>query len=230
MLIPNPNKLITSLDIAIDYWGHYKSEDNVNYRYNKEPYIQNKQIVISDLKSNIYGVLKDNDTPISIKYITTMIHNLCNELSTNRYYVVPFEQLISFLDISQYLYADYNLYALSIKLTQENKDISYLLDKPVNIIVSKNYNIERLEKIHKNLIYYNLPIIYYAIHNYEQYLNTKDQRYLPIPILFRKLLFDYIDIFTIDKVNDKKDIKVNFVENSPNYLDNIVNYFKDKLK
>lgn len=205
MLIPNPKKLIKDLNIAIDYWGKYKDTTIVpNYIYMvDEPYIEDKQCLISDLKSNIYTVFKYDTQPYILKYITTMIHYLCNEYQSNMYYVTPFEQLISFLDISQYLYCDWDLYLaiINILYKQDIQNKEYEINK---LLISKQllfklntYYIPEKEE-YDFVLYFNLPVLYYALYKYELFVKTNDYKYLPIIILFRKLLQDYGSLFLLD--------------------------------
>lgn len=205
MLMPNPKKLVNNLDIAIEYWGKYKDTTIIpNYIYMvEEPYIENKHCLIVDLKSNIYGVFKYDLQPYVLKYITSMIHYLCNEYQSNIYYTVPFEQLVSFFDISQYLYCDWDLYFAVVNMLYKN-DVQdkeselnkLLLDKELLFKLNTYYIPEKED--YEFVLYFNLPVLYYALYKYELFVNTNDYRYLPVIILFRKLLQDYGKLFLLD--------------------------------
>lgn len=205
MLIPNPKKLVKNLDIAIEYWGKYKDTSVIpNYVYMiDEPFIENKHCLIVDLKSNIYGVFKSETQPYILKYITSMIHYLCNEYQANTYYTVPLEQLISFFDISQYLYCDWDLYFAIVNILYKT-DIQNKEDRINNLLLNRGilfklnaYYIPDKED-YEFALYFNLPLLYYALYKYEMFVNTNDYRYLPIIVLFRKLLHDYAKLFLLD--------------------------------
>lgn len=222
MIIPNPLKIITNLDIALDYWQVYDPNNTkVNYRFNNEP-ITEKIIIFSDLNSNIYGMLKTIE-PYSIRYIAYMIHNLTNEFYTNKYIITPYEQFISFLDLSQDIQADYNLYLQSLYLIY--KDNSRNIEEKRKLLFNyMQYNIN-IEEINETVVLFNLPLVYYAYHNYLLYLETNDIKYLPIVILLRGLLYKYADqLFSDNKFNLEITVKNYTVKN--NKLLDIVNYCK----
>ena len=132
-----------------------------------------------------------------------MIHYLCNEYQSNIYYTVPFEQLVSFFDISQYLYCDWDLYFVVVNILYKN-DVQdkeselnkLLLDKELLFKLNTYYIPEK--KDYEFVLYFNLPVLYYALYKYELFVNTNDYRYLPVIILFRKLLQDYGKLFLLD--------------------------------
>lgn len=228
VIIPNPKKILNNINIVLEYWNTYKSENN-NYRYNNDA-LYLKSIIFADLESNIYAALKEITNinnfdnikllfELQTRYIAYMIHNLTNEFYTDRYIVTPFEQFLSFLDLSQYIYADYKNF---IKL------IEFIINYKEQIFINKNYSDITLHKklyefisnnmpdiinntlyidtkddfTYTQLTYYNFPLIYYALHNLEKFIETKNILYLPIVILLRYPLNNYIQYIYINNIGD----------------------------
>lgn len=252
MLLPNPKKLIKDLDVAIEYWGRYKDTTIVpNYIYMVDkPFIEDKHCLIVDLKSNIYGVFKYDTQPYVLKYITSMIHYLCNEYQANTYYTVPLEQLIAFFDISQYLYCDWDSYFAIVNIlfkdqfqNKEHELNKLLLDKAILFKMNAYYIPEK--ENYDFALYFNLPVLYYVLYSYESFVNTNDYKFLPLVILFRKLLQDYGKLFLLDIelrfktelqknlfdciMNNKKIEIIDRTEQRNQSLLKIVNYIKGNL-
>lgn len=186
MLVRNPN-LFSNIDMALKYFG-FPYDKNVNFKLPKQISINtNKKFIIQSI-NGINHAIVDPKSDLALTSILYLLHCVNDELETNDYYIVPFEQLLNFFDNYDVLGLAFDRVGMAISMSKQYPNV---LKEPSLITYKSNYTVN---KDLSPMIYYgSLPLAYFTYHTIKllssNKYNTETDRHIAILIIY--LLYDY---------------------------------------